>query len=167
MIIQSDSVHLNARRALVAGLHAGELGTFESILKDLSKYSKKDKTVVCLATINTIDVGVCVMDGEGHIGIFVKPEYRGNRIGEKLVHATLEKSKRTHLTCYASIGNKEHESMQFWKRLNIFVDEHQSADLHGNTDGYPHYSINALRDSLRFSLIAQGFPSRHYLWNYF
>jgi GNAT superfamily N-acetyltransferase len=167
MIIQSDSVLLNARRALLARLHDGNLGTLENTLKDLSKFSIPDKTIVCLASDNDTDIGVCIIDKGGHLGVYVKPECRGRKIGEQLVRNTLQKAKRTEQTCYASPGPKEYESLQFWKRLGIFVDEEESTVLHGSTDGYPCYSINSLRDGLRFSLRAQGFSAKHFLWNFF
>lgn len=170
--IQAESTQLNARRALDSELYFKDedsCGAMFGMLELAAKYSECTKFVILIATIEDKDVGVCVVSNNRHLNVFVKQEYRGNKVGEQLIHKALEITGLNRNTCYASIGDDLLASMKFWKRLNIYVDHFEpiskkrSAGM--NIDKYVEEHNRAMRDGLRLSLISQGFDSQHILWD--
>lgn len=162
--VQANDARDNVIRAKLARLHAGLDGTLISTLENLARQGNQIKATVSIATnINDVDVGVCVIEECGLIGTYVKPNYRGNKIGEQLVKIAMEKSGRTVNTCYAFEGIEQEKSFKFYKRLGIFVDGH--CTLYKTP--FDLKSQNSLTDKLRLQLTDQNFDNNHFLWNYF
>jgi GNAT superfamily N-acetyltransferase len=163
VFVQADNAKSNAERALSASLHNGNDGTLRVTLWDVVIENEKTKAVVSLATdINGNDIGVCVLEHNGRIGTYVRPDHRGNKIGERLVLEVIKKSARDNNDCYAFLGNKDRESFQFYNRLGIFVDEEYITHEWCNSPE----EVRTWSDALRLKLREQGFTSKHALWNY-
>jgi GNAT superfamily N-acetyltransferase len=161
--IQADDPIYNAGRALVASLHNGYDGELNTVLSDIVHEKEKSKSTVAIATNGRgNDIGVCVIESSGAIGTYVKPEYRGCKIGEKLVRAAMTKSGRDANNCYAFLGIDSHKSFQFYSSLGIFVDEELvTREICGSSK-----EAQLWRDILRLHLKKQSLASRHFLWNY-
>lgn len=168
--IQCDSILDNTKRALTNKLHEGNLGTLQNTLNNLVRQPNVSRTAVAIATVDhdgyKKDIGVCVIEISGFIGTYVKPDYRGNQIGEKLVTTVLNATQRNNNTCFAKPGIDEAASLRFYNKLGIFVDEFDTILEKMSIKQLDRQTIRLFRDGLRASLMSQNHGSKHYMWNY-
>lgn len=165
--VGGGSLRPHAQQALGARLFERDGGLLRNVLKNFTRQIPSAKCAITIATDPHVGpIGVCTIEDDGRVNVYVKPRYRKHSIGRRLVAAAIAIGGRTRNTVYASSGLDEAKSMAFWRGLGIFIDRCEGIPL-SNGDLTAHSIRQLIIDQLRHDLKEQGFDEHHYLWNYY
>ncbi len=121
--VGGGSLRPHAQQALGAKLFERDGGVLRNVLKNFTRCIPSAKCAITIATDPHVGpIGVCTIEEDGRLNVYVKPRYRKHSIGRRLVEAAIAIGGWTRNTVYATPGMDEAKSKSFWRGLGIFLD---------------------------------------------